>query len=150
LSAAHKRFRLSLLPSGPDEVHRFLLRRTQSKPAKLLKGTRHIITHLRVNFERKIFLFIFLHVKIPFRTPARFARSFSFRKPGRLGAMIPGLKSYLNLLLRIIPFFLLNYQYSVIANVAAAAPIKKYTCFFLLVVMLTIVTRHTWQRCAMS
>ena len=37
LSAAHKRSRLSLLPSGPDEVHGLLLRRTPvtlTKPSK--------------------------------------------------------------------------------------------------------------------
>ena len=37
LSTAHRRYRLLLLPSGPDKVHRVLLRRTQTEPAKLSK-----------------------------------------------------------------------------------------------------------------
>ena len=34
LSAAHKSFRLLLLPSGPDKVHGVLLRRTQTMPGE--------------------------------------------------------------------------------------------------------------------
>jgi len=38
LSAAHKSFRLLLLPSGPDKVHGVLLRRTQTMQAEPSKG----------------------------------------------------------------------------------------------------------------
>jgi len=38
LSAAHKSFRLLLLPSGPDKVHGVLLRRTQTMPNEAIKG----------------------------------------------------------------------------------------------------------------
>ena len=38
LSAAHKNFRLLLLPSGPDKVHGIPLRRTQTIPGEAIKG----------------------------------------------------------------------------------------------------------------
>jgi len=38
LSAAHKNFRLLLLPSGPDKVHGILLRRTQTRTGEAVKG----------------------------------------------------------------------------------------------------------------
>lgn len=37
-SAAHKNFRLLLLPSGPDKVHGISLRRTQTIPGEAIKG----------------------------------------------------------------------------------------------------------------
>ena len=37
-SAAHKNFRLLLLPSGPDKVHGIPLRRTQTIPGEAIKG----------------------------------------------------------------------------------------------------------------
>src|SRR5665648_24331 len=42
LSAAHKNFHLLLLPSGPDKVRRFSLRRTQTIPSEATKRQFHI------------------------------------------------------------------------------------------------------------
>lgn len=43
-SAAHKNFRLLLLPSGPDKVHGISLRRTQTIPGEAIKG-QYLICH---------------------------------------------------------------------------------------------------------
>jgi len=53
LSAAHKKIRLLLLPSGPDKVHGILLRRTQTMPTEPSKGNLTAYDYILYVFYRQ-------------------------------------------------------------------------------------------------
>ena len=89
LSAAHKRSRLSLLPSGPDEVHGLLLRRT---PVTLTKPSKdNCIVYYIIFCVRSSIAFLvsrnFLFLRI-LRQPAPYTAFFRRRTPERKPASI--------------------------------------------------------------